>query len=109
VDPVIRDLRRFLLASFSTAPQTLAEFGLEPPKARKPRTGAENAAAAAKAEATRKARGTVGSKKKLTIKGNVTGVLVTPVTEPATPSPSPQPASTASSAPLVPTGGSATK
>ena len=83
VAPVYLDYKRFLLATFRTATPALSDFGLEPPKAPKPRSGEQMAAAAAKAEATRKARGTVGKKKKLTVKGDVTGVVVTPVTEPS--------------------------
>jgi hypothetical protein len=61
------------------------------------------AARAAKAAATREARGTTSKKQKLAVKGNVTGVTVTPVTAPsAAPSPSAQPASPAPAA--APTG-----
>jgi hypothetical protein len=54
-----------------------------------------------KIRATRQARGTTSRKKKLAIKGDMTGVtIITPVTSPApAPSPSAQPASNASSAP----------
>jgi len=103
VAPVVLDYKRFLIATFRSAAQELTDFGLTPPKARTPRTSAENAAAAAKAKATRSARGTVGKKKKLTIKGDVKGVLVVPVTESSANAPPPaQPAPSASSAP--PTG-----
>ncbi len=90
VAPVSMDYKRFLLATFRTATQSLADFGLEPPKAPKPRTGLQNATAAAKAHATREARGTVGKKKKLTVKGDVLGVLVTPVTDPSPAAPTPE-------------------
>jgi hypothetical protein len=100
VNPVILDFKRLLLVTFGTATQTLVDFGLEPTKARSPRTSEQNAAAAAKRKATRKARGTASKKQKLAIKGDVTGVVVTPVTKQAQPaSPSPQPASSAPSAP----------
>jgi hypothetical protein len=48
----------------------LQEFGF-PVAVRKPRTGPTNVAAAQKAEATRKARGTLGSKQRLAIHGVV--------------------------------------
>jgi len=96
VSPVALDYTRFLLATFRTATQDLADFGLEI-KSRKPRTSEQNAAAAAKAKSTRTARGTMSKKKKLAIKGNVTGVVMTPVPPPASPAPGAQLVSTASS------------
>jgi hypothetical protein len=57
----------------------LADFGFAPPKAAT-RTPEEKAAAAAKAKATREARHTLGKSQKKTVKGNVTGIVVTPVT-----------------------------
>ena len=65
---------------FGSQPDVLADFGLQPTKAKTPLTIEQKAAAAAKREATRAARGTMGSKQKQAIKGNVTGVTVTPVT-----------------------------
>jgi hypothetical protein len=88
VGPVVRAYKRFVLAAFSNAAQTLADFGLTPPKARAPMTVEQKAAAAAKAKATRTARGTTSKKKKLAVKGNVTGVTVTPITSPS-PGPAP--------------------
>jgi hypothetical protein len=78
--PVIRDYVRFLRATFGTATSDLAEFGLEPDKARRPLTSEERLAATEKLRATRKARGTKGRRERLLVKGNVTGVVVTPVT-----------------------------
>ena len=92
VGPIVLALRRNLLAMFGNATDTLALFGLEPRKAPAPRTGKEIAAAAAKAEATRKARGTTSKKQKLKVTGNVTGVQVIPITAPAAAPPSAQPA-----------------
>jgi len=118
VGPIIGSYKRFIHASFSSVTQTLADFGLTPPKVRAPLTVEQKAAAKAKSEATRLARGTTSKKKKLAVTGNVTGVTVTPVTaptaappaSPATPvtpaSPSAQPASATPSAPVP---GSATK
>ena len=82
VVPLVRDYKRFLLAAFSSATQQLADFGLPGPKARKPLATEQRAAATAKMRATRTARGTMSKKKKLTIKGDVTGVVVTPVVNP---------------------------
>jgi hypothetical protein len=82
VGPIVLALKRNLLATFGDAADTLALFGLEPRKAPAPRTAKENAAAAAKAEATRKARGTTSKKQKLAVSGNVTGVEVIPMTTP---------------------------
>jgi hypothetical protein len=87
--PVTRSLRRTLISMFGNAPQTLMLFGLTPPKAKAPRTSAQNAAAAAKAKATRIARGTASAKAKSAIKGNVTGLQMTPITAPASPEPAP--------------------
>jgi len=67
-DSFVKALRRIVLGMFEAAPDTLAVFGLKPPKARKTKV-ATKAAAVAKNKATRKARGTVGPKKKLSIKG----------------------------------------
>ena len=88
VAPLLRDYRSFLRATFSTASAQLADFGLAPPKARKPLASDKRVAATAKMRATRIARGTTSKKQKLAVKGDVTGVIVTPVTA-AGPSPSP--------------------
>lgn len=104
-------MRAFILAfvgilkgMFGSQPDVLADFGLQPKKARTPLTVEQKAAAAAKRKATREARGTKGKKQKLSVKGDVTGVIVTPVTASA-----PQPAPQASSASSAPTNGSASK
>ena len=73
----------FVRAAFGRQPEILADFGLAPKKVKTPLTVEQQAVAKAKRVATRKARGTMGKKQKLAIKGNVTGVLVTPVTEPS--------------------------
>ena len=99
--PLLRDYKRYVLAAFSTAQQQLADFGLQAPKARKPLNSEQRAAATAKMRATRKARGTTSKKQKLGIKGDVTGVVVTPVTAPAA-SPQPTPPQPAPQAPPAP-------
>jgi len=68
-----------LRVQFGTQADVLADFGIAPKKARTPLTVEAKAAAAAKREATRAARGTKGPKAKLEIKGAVTGVVVTPI------------------------------
>jgi hypothetical protein len=70
----------FVRLTFSEQPEILGDFGLAPRKARKPLTAEQQAAAAAKRLATRKARGTLGPVQKKQVKGNVVGVVVTPVT-----------------------------
>jgi hypothetical protein len=98
VGPVIQAYQTYVLAQYAGATQTLADFGIPAPKARTPLTVEQKAAAKAKREATRIARGTTSKKQKLTVKGNVTGVIVTPVTTPAAPASPAQPVSTASNA-----------
>ena len=73
-------LKRIVRGMFGNQPDVMADFGLQPNKPRAPLTVEQKAAAAAKRTATRAARGTKGSKAKLAIRGNVTGVVVTPVT-----------------------------
>jgi hypothetical protein len=111
--PLMRDYNRFVLAAFASVPQQLADFGMQPPKARKPLTSEQLAARAAKSAATRQARGTAGKKQKAAVKGNVTGVDITPVTAPApaTPATAPQqPApATPAAAPATPAGSATTK
>jgi hypothetical protein len=81
-------LVQYVRAAYGTQADVLADFGLPPKKARTPLTVEQKAAAAAKREATRAARGTKSAKAKKGIKGAVTGVVVTPVTAPqAAPAP----------------------
>jgi hypothetical protein len=99
VGPVVLALKNNLLSMFGNATNILALFGLEPRKAPAPRKGTEIAAAAAKAEATRKARGTASKKQKLAITGNVTGVQVIPITAPTEAAPSQPATATPTAAP----------
>jgi len=78
------DLRATIRVLFGTDVVALADFGLEPPKARTKKP-AVLVAAAQKAKATRTARGTKGSKQKKAITG------AAPAAEPVTP---PAPAAT---------------
>lgn len=96
-------------ATWGTQPDVLADFGLPPKKARTPLTVEQKAAAAAKREATREARGTKGAVQKAAVKGNVTGVVITPVTAtPATPTPTAAPAPIVTGPSGAATGGSTT-
>jgi hypothetical protein len=85
--------RSYVKAVFSTSPDVLADFGINP-KVRVPPTVEDKAAAVAKGAATRAARHTMGSTQKKGIKGAVTGVLVTPITA-APPTVTPQSSPTA--------------
>jgi hypothetical protein len=69
----------FIMGAFGSSPDVLADFGTAR-KARAPITVEAKAAAAAKRASTRAARHTMGSKQKKGIKGDVTGVVVTPIT-----------------------------
>lgn len=94
----------FVRAMFGNQPDILADFGLAPRKTRTPLTAEEQVAAAAKRDATRAARGTKGKVEKLAVKGDVTGVEITPLTaspakpEPAAPNAPPAPPNPGSAA-----------
>ncbi len=89
VAPVAGAFRSHVLTINGSSPSALGDYGLSPRKTKTPLSGAQQAAATAKAKATRAARHTMGSKQKQGVTGNVTGVVVTPITEgpvaPATP------------------------
>jgi len=70
----------FLRAAFSNSPDVLADFGLKAKKEPTPQTAEAKAAATVKRAATRAARGTKGPKAKKSVKGAVTGIVVTPIT-----------------------------
>jgi hypothetical protein len=90
-------LEAFIRLTFGASATTLADFSLEPPKARTPMTAEAKAVAKAKAAATRKARGTTSAKAKKAITGNVSATLVV---TPAAPAPAtPEPAAPAAPAP----------
>jgi hypothetical protein len=98
VVPLIRAYTSFLRATFTTATAELGDFGLQAPRAHQPLPTAKRVAATAKLRATRTARGTTSRKQKLAIKGDVTGVTVTPITAPSPASP---PATPAGPAPVA--------
>jgi hypothetical protein len=89
----MRAVEAFIKLNFGADASALADFGLEPPKARTPLTAEQKAVAAAKREATRQARGITTAAKKKAVKGNVTATLVVtpaastdaPAAAPATP------------------------
>jgi hypothetical protein len=112
---LVDGVRQALLVALSGSIDVLADFGLSP---RKPRvlSPEKKAVAAARAKATRKARGTMGKVQKKGVKGAVTATLVvTPqagsqpaVTAPApvtTPAPAPAPATGAPATAPTPVGG----
>jgi hypothetical protein len=80
VGPVLQACERMVRTMFGSAAGPLGDFSLLPPKPRTPLTTVQLAAAAAKARATRKARGTKSLKQRLAIQGSVTGIVVTPIT-----------------------------
>ena len=90
VTQVVRALRQYVLNAFGSASPVLADFGFAPP-ARATRTPEQKAASAAKASATRKARHTMGPKQKKAVKGNVSGITVTPIVAPQPAAPAPTP------------------
>ncbi len=83
---LVSNLKQALLVAFSGQVDVLADFGLvaKKPSIMSPET---RVAAIAKMKATRAARHTMGSQQKKGVRGNVTGVVVTPVTEPPTGAP----------------------
>jgi hypothetical protein len=96
----------FVKATFSNSPDVLAAFGLAPKKT-KTQDVQTLAAANAKREATRAARGTKGTQQRKAVKGAVTGVAITPIVAaapvvtaaPATPSPASNGSATSGGAP----------
>jgi hypothetical protein len=80
MDAFVAAFVHIVRGAFGKQPDVLADFGLKAPKVRTPMTADQAAAAVAKRKATRVARGTKGPKAKQAIHGNVTGVVVTPVT-----------------------------
>jgi hypothetical protein len=91
----------FVKVTFANSPDVLADFGLQPNKATTPLTIEQKATAAARREATRAARHTMGKQQKKNVKGTITTI--------AAPAPSPAaPSGSAAGAPTTGAGGSAT-
>jgi hypothetical protein len=63
-DDLLAQIRQALLVMFSASPSALASLGLAPRKAKRQLTLDERVAVAAKAKATRQARGTLGPKQR---------------------------------------------
>jgi len=97
----------FVKAAYGSQPDVLADFGIHP-KARAPLSAEAKAAAAVKREATRAARHTMGSKQKKSVKGAVTGIVVTPVTATQPVAAAPAPSSPSAPAPSTGSGTGAT-
>jgi hypothetical protein len=87
VSPVLRAYRRFLVATYGNATETLADYGLKPLRAKVPQSSEQKAQAAAKRKATRIARGTKSKKQKASIHGVVTAPAATPPAPPPPPKP----------------------
>ncbi len=82
-------LEELIRLTFGANATVLADFSLEPPKARVPMTAEAKAIAKAKAQATRAARGPTTAKARKAIKGNVSATLVVTPNAPATATPEP--------------------
>jgi len=78
--PTMESYRAWVLATYGKDPSTLADYGVSPRKVPAPLTAEQKTQAAVKRAATRKARMTMGKVQKKTVKGNVTGIVVTPST-----------------------------
>ena len=74
----VTGIRQSVLAMFAGQPEVLAAFDVSPRKQPAPRTAEQKVVAAAKAKATRVARGTMGKKAKAQVKGTLTGPVVVP-------------------------------
>jgi hypothetical protein len=107
VRPLRSGVRGIVQARFTKQGPQVLQFGFTPTKTAV-RSAASKAEAAAKAVATRKARGTVGKQKKATITGataeaaaaaTATEPSPTAAPSPASPSPAPTPAAPVASAP----------
>jgi hypothetical protein len=91
-------LHSYLVGLYGKAALTvLNDFGMSAPKST-PATSATKAAAAIKSKATRAARHTMGAVQKKAVTGDVTGVVVTPITS----APTSPPSATATPAPASP-------
>ena len=80
--PLVRSIRRMVLAMYEQSPDKLAFFGIQAPKPGK-KTAQAKATAAAKGKATRAARHTMGSRQKKRVTGNAPAASSAP--EPAAP------------------------
>jgi hypothetical protein len=107
VTVLVREIKNLVIACWGPSSPKLADFGFKP-VTRTPLTSAQKVARAAKADATRKARGTLGRKQKAAIKGVVPAAPTEPATAPVsapatapTPAPAPAPQAPAATTPAV--------
>jgi hypothetical protein len=103
VRPLRAGVKGVLVGKLGRSSTLLLTYGFTPAKVAV-KSVAVKTGAVAKSKATREARGTKGSVQKRAITGNVTGVIITPVTagptasQPAAATPAPAPAGSAASA-----------
>ncbi len=69
VSPIVKAYRSYLVSLYGNSSETLADFGMTPPKAPSPRTTEQKATTAKLNKATRVARHTAGPRQKAGIKG----------------------------------------
>jgi hypothetical protein len=106
VTVLMRELRNLVIAAFGSSSPKLADFGFKA-TVRTPLTPAQKVARAAKAKATRVARGTLGKKQKALITGATAAAAASSATAPtttpaATPAPAPAAPAPAAPAPAAP-------
>jgi hypothetical protein len=106
VTVLMRELRNLVIAAFGPTSPKLADFGFKA-TVRTPLTPAQKVARAAKAKATREARGTLGKKQKALITGETAAAkaaasATAPTTTPAAPAPAPAPVAPAPVTPQAP-------
>jgi chorismate mutase len=75
-EPLVQGIRQTILTMYSASPQILSDCGVSARKANTPLTAQQKVVAAAKAKATRAARGTMTAKEKAAIKGTVPATVV---------------------------------
>jgi hypothetical protein len=95
VGPVVQAYRSWVVATYGNAPSTLADYDVTPRKVPTPLTAEQQVAKAQKAAATRKARNTMGSKQKKSVKGTVPAAV--PTTSSTTSQPAASPVASAPS------------
>ncbi len=93
----VAGVQKAVRVAFGNRVDTLADFGLPPPKPRTPLTPEQKQASAAKAKATRAARHTMGAEQKAAITGEVSPATTTAgqASGGTAPAPTPAPAATA--------------
>src|SRR5271155_2310267 len=82
IHAILLDLQGFVTNAFGRSSSKLGDFGFTPRKQGVVKV-ATKVQAQVKSEATRKARGTLGSKQKLSITGSTNGTSTTAATQPA--------------------------